>query len=236
MAAGLDSLGAVELRNALEGALGISLPGTLVFDYPSAGAIAKMATSRMPLPVEKVIGTAAAAVSTQGWVSPFAVAEAAPGQNLQNVAELQQQVAEIVSSIIGGQVDPSAPLMASGLDSLAAVELRNSLQDTFAVELPATLAMDYPTVAAVAKHIYGKLAAVTGPVASGMVQRAAGQSTAGGCQGATAVMGMAFKVPQQHGLVKDLAGWDAVSVVPYERYVQGSFCMGLCFTTEALTN
>ena len=51
MAAGLDSLGAVELRNALEGALGISLPGTLVFDYPSAGAILSYVTSKMPAAV-----------------------------------------------------------------------------------------------------------------------------------------------------------------------------------------
>jgi hypothetical protein len=48
MAAGLDSLGAVELRNALEGALGLSLPGTLVFDYPSAGAILSYVSSKLP--------------------------------------------------------------------------------------------------------------------------------------------------------------------------------------------
>lgn len=40
MAAGLDSLGAVELRNTLESAISMSLPPTLVFDYPTAAAIA----------------------------------------------------------------------------------------------------------------------------------------------------------------------------------------------------
>ena len=48
MAAGLDSLGAVELRNALEGALGISLPGTLVFDYPSVDAMTQFILSQIP--------------------------------------------------------------------------------------------------------------------------------------------------------------------------------------------
>jgi 3-oxoacyl-(acyl-carrier-protein) synthase/acyl carrier protein len=48
MAAGLDSLGAVELRNALEGALGLSLPGTLVFDYPSVDAMTQFISSQIP--------------------------------------------------------------------------------------------------------------------------------------------------------------------------------------------
>ena len=48
MAAGLDSLGAVELKNSLEGRLGLQLPGTLVFDYPSASAIAAYVETLLP--------------------------------------------------------------------------------------------------------------------------------------------------------------------------------------------
>ncbi|GLI63381.1 hypothetical protein VaNZ11_006293, partial [Volvox africanus] len=45
MSSGLDSLGAVELRNALEGRLQVSLPSTLVFDYPTIDAISALVAS-----------------------------------------------------------------------------------------------------------------------------------------------------------------------------------------------
>ena len=40
MEAGLDSLGAVDLRNALEARFSISLPATAAIDYPTTAATA----------------------------------------------------------------------------------------------------------------------------------------------------------------------------------------------------
>jgi acyl carrier protein len=45
---GLDSLMAVELRNSLEASLGTSLPATLLFDYPSVGALAGLLSQKIP--------------------------------------------------------------------------------------------------------------------------------------------------------------------------------------------
>lgn len=50
--------------------------------------------------------------------------------------------------------------MEAGLDSLGAVELRTSLETAFAMEMPATITFDYPTIGALAKYIAGHQGAV----------------------------------------------------------------------------
>jgi myxalamid-type polyketide synthase MxaE and MxaD len=50
------------------------------------------------------------------------------------------------------------PLRAMGLDSLMALELRNRLEASLDLRLPATLAFNYPTVARMASHLLEKLA------------------------------------------------------------------------------
>lgn len=58
MAAGLDSLGATELQQSLADSLGIELPSTLVFDYPTIDAITEYLVNKISgVPTEQHIFT-----------------------------------------------------------------------------------------------------------------------------------------------------------------------------------
>ncbi|WP_062990523.1 type I polyketide synthase [Nocardia anaemiae] len=61
------------------------------------------------------------------------------------------------------RVDPAATFIGLGLDSLAAVELRNRLAQATGLRLPSTLVFDYPTPKAVAQYISANLVPPSAP-------------------------------------------------------------------------
>ena len=132
MDAGLDSLGAVELRNGLSGTVGVELPSTLVFDYPSVGALAGfLETQVAPTTTgaeeaydseeEVCVRPRRAKLSKKSSRHPITA-----GLSSDQQEALRVQVGETVAGVVGAAVDDETPLMDAGLDSLGAVELRNA--------------------------------------------------------------------------------------------------------------
>jgi acyl carrier protein len=71
----------------------------------------------------------------------------------QSSEDIKQVVLELLESMIGSSLDLQQPLSQAGLDSLGAIELRNSLQTRLSVELPATVLFDHPTADELTLHI-----------------------------------------------------------------------------------
>ena len=71
----------------------------------------------------------------------------------EHAAMYRWQVHAAVRLVLGADIGIHDPLMAAGLDSLAATELRSALQRVTGVPLPATMVFDHPTVAAMTARI-----------------------------------------------------------------------------------
>lgn len=78
------------------------------------------------------------------------------------------KVTGAVKDILGVGLAVDAPLMASGLDSLGATDLRKGLIDKTGLELPTTLVFDYPTISALSDYMHSKIAEVAGPASAQM--------------------------------------------------------------------
>ena len=137
MESGVDSLAATELLNLIQQELGqaAKLSSTLTFDYPTVNQVAAHIVSLLQ-----------------------------PQQGTQRDSLTQNAVLDMVLSkvdevVSGPRVGADDPLMESGVDSLAATELQNSLQRELgtAVKLPSTLTFDSPTAAEIAQFVKGQL-------------------------------------------------------------------------------
>ena len=88
---------------------------------------------------------------------PARLAQQAPAERVVLLTTyLQGQIGQVLK-LETARVEPTRPLGALGVDSLAAVELRNVLERDLHVSLSATLVWNYPTVADLVPYLIGRL-------------------------------------------------------------------------------
>ncbi|MEU3188691.1 type I polyketide synthase, partial [Streptomyces sp. NPDC006923] len=125
-------------------------------------------------------------------------------------------VAAVLGHADGSALDPRRAFKDIGFDSLAGVELRNRLNTTTALRLPATVVFDHPSAQALADYIFSRVSDVR-PTAASSAAR-----TAVAADEPIAIVGMACRYPGGVASPDDLwqlvrEGTDAVSEFPVNR-------------------
>ena len=134
---------------------------TLLAQYPEGGApalLSELAPTRPALRPPRDAG---------GPSLVTALAAAAPEDRAQIVAAyVQDHIVRVLALDPAEPIDPGQELAELGLDSLMAVELSNRLSVGTGLALPATLALEHPTITAIAQHVAAAMADPTGEAAN----------------------------------------------------------------------
>lgn len=107
----------MEVGAELAKTFGLELPHTLAFDYPTISALTCFITAEL--------GSSQSAADTAG--SPSSTPFSGPAPSARQGVEVRAAVVAAVAGVLGHNVADDMPLVAAGLDSLAAVELRNEI-------------------------------------------------------------------------------------------------------------
>ena len=182
MQKGMDSLGALELRNNIQTRFGLEVPATIIFHHPNIESLADYIKDRMSPIQARTFYNATQGPSTKhvsvkrtfttrrlhvDYMLSFFRLRKATGilypcnkklhagmqEKEQSSKDIKRKLQEIAKVILGVDVSPQQPLMEAGLDSLAATEMHNAISKSFVEhEVPATFVFDFPTIDAMVQY------------------------------------------------------------------------------------
>lgn len=168
LSAGIDSIGAVELRRELQQLVGVNLPPTIVFDYPT---IAELTDYLKSVEAERSSGDDGALhIDDDDHLnSGEAVLEITspphrhhhprPSQRLTVYMDVLTKIMNAATEVTDKTaIQPDTPFFAVGIDSLGAVDLQRQLAAMFDdVQIPTTAVFDYPSAHQLAEYIISNM-------------------------------------------------------------------------------
>lgn len=172
---GLSSTLAVSAAAQIQAAVGVELPATLLFDFPTVSglsayimeAVQREEARRSP-PQQRASAAPAAAASfaRRRTMSDASLDEAADNSAAAGEEAVAQAVRAAVVETL--QIDDSAALTAEsslwdyGLSSAAAVGIAGALEQALGREMPATLVFDYGTIGELTSYVASLVGAAGG--------------------------------------------------------------------------
>ena len=147
-----------------DAALTSARPNLLATPF-NTGALTRRARQNLLDPILSALTTSRPQAAT---ASPRTLAALLAGQSpQQRIDALTQMVTATTASVLAhpdpAALDPDRPFKDLGIDSLTALELRNSLNQHTGLALPATLTFDHPTPSTLATHLAGLLSDTVAP-------------------------------------------------------------------------